>query len=172
MIHRADKRKGKYASVSNTMLRNTELSLKAKGLLALMLSMADGWEFSVDGLAELCKDGKSSVLSAVRELEGKGYLSRRQGHDENGNFSGYVYEVYESPLTENPSTGNPSTEKPSTENRSQRKPNNKKTNNKKTNIQAEQKKPKVLNGGRTVPSYDIGAFEAEALRPVLYRKKG
>ena len=65
-----------YTVMSNHHLRNTELSLKAKGLLPLMLSLPENWDYTTKGLARICKDGVDSICAGVRELEEQGYVVR------------------------------------------------------------------------------------------------
>ena len=105
-----------YTVMSNYHFREKDMSLKAKGLLSLMLSLPEEWDYSVDGLVKLSKDGKDSVISAITELEQFGYLVRSQAKGQDGKFTGYDYDVYEQPYTEKPFTENPSTVKPMTEN--------------------------------------------------------
>ena len=76
-VFRIDKTRD-YTVMSNHHLRNTELSLKAKGLLSLMLSLPDNWDYTTKGLARICKDGVDSICAAVRELEGHGCASAEQ----------------------------------------------------------------------------------------------
>ena len=91
-----------YTVMSNHHLQNDDLSLRAMGLLSYMLSKPDDWNFSVEGIAAKCRDGKDSVRSAVRELEENGYIVRRQRvRDQSGHLKEAVYDVYESP-DENP----------------------------------------------------------------------
>ena len=78
------------------------MSLKAKGLLSLMLSLPDSWNYSVSGLVTLSKDGKDSVMSALAELEEFGYLSRERLTNSKGQFSGIEYNIYEEPQREIP----------------------------------------------------------------------
>lgn len=106
-----------YTVISNTHFKEKEMSLKAKGLLSLMLSLPDDWNYSVAGLVTLSKDGKESVISALNELEQFGYLRRTKTLDEKKRFAGYDYDIYEKPqtkkpFTENPHTGNTKTENP------------------------------------------------------------
>lgn len=110
------KKTNNYTVMSNYHFKEKDMSLKAKGLLSLMLSLPEDWDYSIDGLAKLSKDGKDSVMSALAELEKFNYLIRTQTKDENGKFAGYDYDVYEEPYTEKPFTENPSTVKPMTEN--------------------------------------------------------
>ena len=131
------KKTNNYTVMSNYHFKEKDMSLKAKGLLSLMLSLPEDWDYSIDGLAKLSKDGKDSVMSALAELEKFNYLIRTQTKDEDGKFAGYDYDVYEEPYTEKPFTENPNTEKPNTENPQQLNTNplstyvDKNTNNKK-----------------------------------------
>ena len=108
-----------YTVMSNTHFKEKGMSYKAKGLLSVMLSLPDNWDYSVAGLETLSKDGKASIKKALAELEHFGYLKRTQRMDEKGRFDGYDYDIYEKPLAEKPLAENPSTEKPSTENPTQ-----------------------------------------------------
>ena len=110
-----------YTVMSNYHFREKEMTLRAKGLLSLMLSLPDDWDYSIAGLCTLSKDGRDSVMIALKELESFGYLVRIKTTDEKGHFSGYDYNVYEEPqtgkpLTEAPCSENPNTGKPNTEN--------------------------------------------------------
>ena len=107
---------GDYTVISNTHFKEKNMSLKAKGLLSLMLSLPDNWDYSVNGLASLSKDGKDSVMNTLTELEQFGYLKRTKNVDSYGRFAGYDYDIFEKPNTETPYPGNPNTEKPNTEN--------------------------------------------------------
>ena len=113
-ILRKEKRSN-YTAIDNAIFRNYDLSLKAKGLLCQMLSLPDGWQFSVEGLTRLSTDGKSAVTSALNELQEAGYFYREQSRN-NGKMSSAVYVISEVPFAEKPSAENPSTEKPMTEN--------------------------------------------------------
>ena len=67
-VFRVEKTKD-FTVMSNHHLRNVSLSLKAKGLLSLMLSLPDNWDYTTKGLAHICKDGVDSISSAIKELE-------------------------------------------------------------------------------------------------------
>ena len=115
-VFRVNKTKN-YTVISNTHFKEKDMSLKAKGLLSLMLSLPDEWDYSINGLTALSKDGKDSVMNTLSELEDHGYLRRTKLCDEKGRFAGYDYDIYEKPHTgnpypENPNTGKPYTEKP------------------------------------------------------------
>lgn len=104
-----------FTVMSNYHFREKEMSLKAKGLLSLMLSLPNDWDYSIAGLTTLSKDGKDSVMSALKELEAFGYLTRTRLVDERGRFAGYDYDIYEEPMrpySENPQTDNSEAENP------------------------------------------------------------
>ena len=82
-VFRIDKTKN-YTVMANYHLRDTSLSLKAKGLLSLMLSLPEGWDYTTKGLACICKDGVDSICSTVKELENAGYVQRRRLRNELG----------------------------------------------------------------------------------------
>ena len=85
-----------YTVMSNHHLRNKELSLKAKGLISLMLSLPPEWDYSVQGLVSICKESHTSVRSALKELEEHNYLIRERKNSEKGYFV-YEYTLYEIP---------------------------------------------------------------------------
>lgn len=110
-----------FTVMSNFHFKERKMSLKAKGLLSLMLSLPDDWNYSVSGLVKLSKDGKDGVMSALQELEKFGYLSRKQLFNEKGQFNGIEYNIFEQPQQENPiaekqNAANPITEKQNAEN--------------------------------------------------------
>lgn len=91
-----------YTIMSNHHLRNKALSLKAKGLLSLMLSLPEDWDYTTRGLASICKEGVDSVCATVRELEAAGYIIRRRVRDKNGQMRGMEYTVLEEPQPPQP----------------------------------------------------------------------
>lgn len=108
-----------YTVMSNHHLRDTNLSLKAKGLLSMMLSLPEDWNYTTRGLAKICKEGVDAIGAALRELEWAGYIVRHQLRGKNGRISDTEYVIYEkpqpdtvSPDTENPDMVNPDMEKP------------------------------------------------------------
>ena len=103
-VLRTDKKAGNYSVIANYLFKDHKLSYKARGLLATMLSLPDGWAFSIAGLAALAPDGKTSVISALKELEELGYLERCMLKNEQGQYDGCDYIVHETPFTENRNT--------------------------------------------------------------------
>ena len=96
-VFRIDKTKN-YTVMANYHLRDTSLSLKAKGLLSLMLSLPEGWDYTTKGLACICKDGVDSICSTVKELEKAGYVQRRRLRNELGHLTEIEYTILEKPV--------------------------------------------------------------------------
>ena len=162
-------RKRGYVVLFRSAAQDQRLTLAARGLLAMMISLPENWEYTVAGLAVKAGCGREQVRRLLRELQTVGYLIREQSHDRGGRFGGAVYvlqdeaplpknpdngEEEKPPLPENPSTGKPSTEEPSTEIRPQKNKDQKKPE--------EKKPPKAPQGGRRSGRYEL-TEEAKAL---------
>lgn len=111
IIRRTFKFEGQFTQIPNTWLRDERLSLRAKGLLAQLLSHSEGWSVTMRSLASFNGCGRDAIRSAVRELEENGYLLRRQDRSEAGEFSEAIWETSEPvtglPVTDYPATVNP-----------------------------------------------------------------
>ena len=113
-----------YTVMSNYHLRDKTISFKAKGLLSLMLSLPEDWDYTLTGLARISLEGKDAIRAAVVELEKAGYVQRHQTTDKAGKFGAneYIIREYpashepppEGPSSASPLSGNPMTEEPST----------------------------------------------------------
>jgi len=112
-----------YTVMSNHHLKDTALSLKAKGLLSMFLSFPDDWNYSTRGLAAICKEGVEAIGNTIKELEKAGYIVRRQLRGANGRITDTEYVIYEQPQelpaldaggpdTTPPDMGQPDTGKP------------------------------------------------------------
>ena len=99
-----------YTVMSNHHLRDKSLSLKAKGLLSLMLSLPEEWDYTTKGLARICKDGVDSICAGVRELEEHGYVIRQRVRNPNGQLGAIEYTILEQPRP--PEPGKPERENP------------------------------------------------------------
>ncbi len=141
-VFRVERNKG-YTVMSNYHLKDKRLTLKAKGLLSMMLSLPDEWNYSTRGLAAICKEGVDSIGAALKELESNGYMIRRQLRGERGRIIDTEYVIFEKPQDKpkpnppkkpetegfsphtgfpymvNPDTVNPDTVKPDTDNPAQ-----------------------------------------------------
>ena len=109
-------RTGDYTVMSNHHLKNRALSLKAKGLLSLILSLPDDWDYTLRGLAYISLESVDSVRKAVTELENEGYITRTRTRDEQGRLRGTEYIIREQPVSEEPISEKPVSEKPILEN--------------------------------------------------------
>lgn len=129
-----------YTSMPNYHLRDKNLSNQAIGLLSKILSLPKEWDYSLNGLTAICKDGISSIRSQLKELETNGYLTRTRYQDERGLFR-YKYTIYILPRSEwlkmqnypyigFPHTDEPYMDDPHTDNHTQINKDNKKINNK------------------------------------------
>ena len=114
-----------YTVMSNHHLRDKRLSLKAKGLLSVILSLPEDWDYTIAGLALICDCGRDMIRAAIQELEKAGYISRTQVN-ESGKFGGNQYVIREIPVVQSaeplpcfPATDNPPTENPLPENPTQ-----------------------------------------------------
>ena len=94
-----------YTTICNRIFKDKRLSLKAKGLLAMLLSLSDHWELSIKGLIVILKEGESAIRSTINELIENGYVERQQIR-ENNKFIGVDYIVFELPKSQNLTTGN------------------------------------------------------------------
>ena len=86
-----------YTPISNIPLKDMTLSLRGKGLLAVVLSLPDEWKFSIKGLTSICREGRDGITSALNELQRNGYLIRKQSRQPNGTMGSVEYCFYESP---------------------------------------------------------------------------
>ena len=116
-VFRVEKNKN-YTVMANHHLQNKKLSLKAKGLLSVMLSVNESWVHSIAGYAGTCRDGVDGITSAIKELEKQGYITRRRIRNEKGQLTETEYTIYEYPQTQDnePILDLPKQEKPILEN--------------------------------------------------------
>lgn len=125
--------------MANHHLKNRELSLKAKGLLSMILSLPESWNYTTRGLASICKEGVDCIGAALKELEDAGYIMRNRLRDEKGRITDTEYVIFETPNPNRqqapttsqlanrpdmalPHTAQPCTEKPYTDEPSTEKP--------------------------------------------------
>ena len=134
-VFRVEKTKD-FTIMCNHHLRNRKLSLKAKGLLSLMLSLPEDWDYTTKGLAHICKDGIDAISTALKELEQQGYLTRERVRLPNGRLGDIEYTIHEQPVTLDIPPNSPKRENPRQVNPGQAFP---------EQVKPEQEKPAQLN---------------------------
>ena len=112
-VFRIEKNKN-YTVMSNHHLRNKELTLKSKGLLSLMLSLPEEWDYTLKGLSCICKEGIDAIRASVQELEQYGYVERHRIRNDKGWLTGTEYIIHEYPVIY-PEPSKPILEKPTQE---------------------------------------------------------
>lgn len=100
-------RRQRFTVLYKSAIEDKRLPLDARGLLAIMVGLPDGWQYSVKGLAAYVGVSKDTIRRLLEKLEKVGYLTREQTHDENGHFAGNVYVLQDEapPLSENTDNG-------------------------------------------------------------------
>lgn len=91
-----------FTVMSNVHFKEKNMSLKAKGLLSLMLSLPDSWDYSIRGLVAICKENETAVKSTLSELKDFGYLSveKKLPNETDSGRIEYIYNIYEVPYSE------------------------------------------------------------------------
>ena len=164
-----------FTVFEDELLQSPNWSLKAKGLLAYMLSLPDDWDYSIAGLSIMCKEGKASMRSAINELMAEGYVTRCLARDDKGMLTGYEYVVYERPhpSCENkttvegsaePSCENLTSENPTSGNRTQQR------NNKQRTKEQNTPHPPTGGGARAKRSRQDGPKSAPDWKPERFAK--
>lgn len=186
-VFRVEKNKG-YTVMSNHHLRNSNLSLKAKGLLSQMLSLPDTWDYTLHGLSRINKESIDAIRTAIWELEGEGYITRAQGRDATGKLTPIVYTIFEQPqekpaaqdqpelplpLLENPTAAKPLLENPTSDNPSSENPMQLNKEILKTNLPSTQEKNKERLNTDSIPflSPNPSPAESAAAEPPERKRK-
>ena len=109
-----------YTVMSNYHLRDKTISFKAKGLLSLMLSLPEDWDYTLVGLTRISLEGKDAIRAAVVELEKAGYVTRSRVRNEKGHLQGTEYVIRERPVfSAQPALEEPASENPTLEDTTQ-----------------------------------------------------
>jgi hypothetical protein len=114
-IKRAPRPDSHFTILSNEVLRDQRLSFRARGLLASILSRPDNWSTNAESLARESKEGRNSILTALKELEVNGYLMRRKFQNELGHWVSESV-VFDEPKFRNPTSVEPTSVEPTSEN--------------------------------------------------------
>lgn len=159
-----------YTTINNHALKNRRLSLKAKGLFAMIMGLPDSWDFTIAGIVAICQEGTNSIYRTINDLIAEGYCTRKPIRIK-GQIRGSQYTFYETPIDpnlsentaiidENESLDGPYIENPNMENQSQ-------LNNHKISIPSLES---VSQSSTDIDTYDFetqsnAAFEA--MRPAV-----
>ena len=144
------KRNLPYTMIRNAAMNDSDLSWKAKGILAYLMTLPEDWKVYVNELTNHAKDGKEATGNGIKELIKSGYIIRKRTHDEVGKFSGYDYEVSDEKFKNTvsrfavngkPVNGETVNGKPATNNKELNKGITKQKNNKKEKANNEKLKP-------------------------------
>ena len=147
-----------YTTISNVFLRDKRLSLKAKGFLAVIMSLPEDWDFSIKGICSILKEGSTAIYSTIDELKEYGYCFVERERDERGYFSGSDYIFLEQPHIDSPHKECPYAENPNVDNQAQIK-------------KEENKEKRELNKEYITPKRNEYAEDFERAF-VLYERKG
>lgn len=109
------KKNENFTTISNEILRDKRISLKARGLMLTVMGLPDTWDFSLSGIKTILKEGSDAIRTALAELEEYGYCTRTEIRRDDGTFVGVDYEFCETP-TEYPITNQPILENPISDN--------------------------------------------------------
>lgn len=113
--HIIKKEKG-FVQIPNSILLNPNISFKAKSVLAIMLSLPDNWDFSIEGISGKCKESKDCIAKAINELIAAGYVKRTKTRGADGRITKWDYEVFEEPYQETKDKEKPKQENPEVDN--------------------------------------------------------
>lgn len=86
-----------YTVMSNYHFKDKRLSLKAKVLLSMMLSLPDEWIYPLNGLDSICTESKTTIRNVIKELKEFHYLDVIEKRREDGKIY-YEYTIYENPF--------------------------------------------------------------------------
>ena len=176
-----------YTVMSNYHLRDMSLSLKAKGLLSLMLSLPENWDYTLAGLSFINREKIDAIREAVKELERAGYIVRSRERDEKGRLRGADYVIFEQPQTppvsdlptlenptlENPTLDNPTLEKPTQEKPTLENPTQLNKDIQKTNLPKKEKSNIDLSSTDSIPIHSLNPlpYDGEAAEPPERKRK-
>lgn len=90
-------KKGDFTIISNVFLKDKNLSIKAKGFLALVMGLPNDWDFSINGICGIMKEGRSAIYSIIKELKQYGYCEVKQIY-KNGRIAEWEYMFFEEPI--------------------------------------------------------------------------
>lgn len=108
-----------FTTISNVFLRDKDLSIKSKGFLAVVMGLPDDWEFSINGICSILKEGKTAIYNTIDELKQLGYCKVVTNRDLFGRIIGNDYMFFEEPQQEEQYLDKPYMENPNMDNQPQ-----------------------------------------------------
>ena len=154
-----------YTVMTNTHLRDKNMSLKAKGLLSVMLSLPEKWDYSIAGLSRILKEGKDAIMSALDELQTLGYMEMKAQRNEKGQFE-TLYDIYENPNRKN-RCGKPESDNPQQLNNNIPITNELNTKNNKKERKAEASYDDIINQSVTNEDTKAALYEFIKMRKLI-----
>lgn len=155
-----------FTTVDNTVLNDTSLSWKAKGLFVYLWSQSDEWDFYETEVVKHSTDKIASLKSGLKELEQQGYLKRQRKRDDKGLLKENEWILFDNPMLENPMLDNPMLDNPMLENHILTNTNNNNTNNNNNNITTT-----TTTGPTEIGSiYEFWESNVGSLSPYLYEE--
>ncbi|MHB1527826.1 MAG: hypothetical protein ACYCXT_00080 [Acidiferrobacteraceae bacterium] len=108
-IVRAPRAEKNYTEIRNSVARDSRLSYRARGVLLRLLSNADGYRMTGSDLAREGKEGRGSILSALKELREMGYLRLKKYQNARGYWTTdtYVFDTPQHTGVQKPDSGFP-----------------------------------------------------------------
>jgi hypothetical protein len=108
-----------FTTISNVFLRDKNLSIKSKGFLAVVMGLPDDWEFSINGICSILKEGKTAIYNTIDELKQLGYCNVVTNRDTQGRIIGNDYMFFEEPQQDKQYLDEPYMENPNMDNQPQ-----------------------------------------------------
>ena len=155
-----------FTVMSNHHLKNKNLSLRAKGLLSVMLSLPEDWDYTLKGLSIINKEGIDAIRAAVKELEKFGYIERRRMRNAKGQLGDNEYIIHELPILSEPEQTEPILENPTLDKPEQAEP----EQGKSTQLNTNKSNTKELNTD-LLNTYPIQSSEVEEYDEPVKPKK-
>ena len=100
MIVKIKKKEKGFSQISNDLLNDNRLSLRSRGLVAMLLSKPDDWQVSIEVLVRDCKEGRDAIQGCFKELHQYGYATLRAYKGAGGNFAGKQWVIHEEPVSD------------------------------------------------------------------------
>ena len=85
-----NKTQNNFTMISNIILKDRTISIKARGMFCTLCSLPDDWDFSINGIRAIVPDGTDSIRASIKSLEEHGYLTRTKTRTPEGKYISIV----------------------------------------------------------------------------------